>query len=508
MNVAIRVDSSERIGAGHLARCLALADALRSRGAVVLFVCRSLPGDLSNLVRRSGFELISLEQPSESVETGEPTFWLGGITGEQDADECLRRFADLGRNIDWLVADNYGVDVNWERRLRPRVGRLAVIDDLANRDHDCDLLIDPNLQSEELDRYSGRIPFESLRLIGPQYALLRDEFAKQRGTLRVRDGVVRRILIFFGGTDPTNETSKALDAIRSLERDDLELDVVVGATAPHRASVHERCALDPHIRIHEQTNQMARLLRDADLAIGAGGTSMWERCAMGIPSIVIAVADNQVPASEMMNDQGRAFYIGRSCEVTVSELSRILSGVLQIPQLLRSMSSRSAKLVDGGGARRVAGIMCAPDIRLRAAGPCDCKLLYEWRNDPDSLRNSHNSALIRYETHEGWFSRTLSDGNRVLLIAEAEQQCIGVLRYDLHGSHALVSINLAPGWRGRGLGAWILQIGARWLARNRPGLHEIRAEILPANRASQTIFKQAGYQPGFSTLKHVLKAEA
>jgi len=501
MNVLIRADSSEKTGSGHVVRCLTLAERLRALGVHVRFLSCELPGNVLALVRQSGFEVLALALPAATGDHEAGSHWFYGKSWQTDAAECVTLAGAIDQGVDWLIVDHYGIDSRWEAQMRPHVKQIAVIDDLANRPHDCDLLIDTNLQAHSSSRYDGLVPPRCLRLQGPKFALLRPEFAEQRATQRQRDGMVLRIFVFFGSTDPSNQTSKALQAIASLQRQGIETDVVVGATNPHKEAVGEFCRTHPEFHFYCQSNRMADLMATADLAIGAGGTTTWERCALGLPSIVVTVADNQVPATQAMADEGRLLYLGDQAEVSAKKIAQLIDSLLETPQRLIQLASRSAELVDGRGTERVARIFTAPILRLREARLEDCGAVHAWRNDEQTRSFSHDPRPIPYENHERWFRQALANPERIMLIGEAEGSAVGVLRYDLEQDKAIVSINLAPEWRGRGLGTLLLRSGTEWMRVHHPAVREIRAEVLFQNKASHTVFVDAGYVPYCSIYK-------
>ena len=363
MNVLIRVDSSENTGAGHVVRCLTLAGRLRARGAHVRFLSCALPGNVLALVRQAGFDVHTLSLSAAGADQPSGSIWFYGKSWQADAAECLTLAKADAERVDWLIVDHYGVDSRWEAQLRPHVGSIAVIDDLANRSHDCDLLIDTNLHANGCSRYDGLVPPECFRMLGPKFALLRPEFAEQRANLRARDGKVRRILVFFGGTDPSNQTTKTLEAIASLRLDGIALDVVVGATNPHKERVREFCSARSGFAFHCQTERMAQMMANADLAIGAGGVATWERCAVAVPSIVLTVADNQVPSTQIMAKERRLLYLGDQAEVSAKMIAQQISSLLETPHRLVELSIRSAELVDGYGAERVAAVLFSEDLQ-------------------------------------------------------------------------------------------------------------------------------------------------
>lgn len=358
MNIVVRADSSTAIGTGHLMRCLTLADTLRHQGAEVSFVCRDLPGNISEYVTGKGFKAYRLPAPLRPV-TGASALkhasWLG-VEMKQDLEDTLE-IVDTLPALDWLIVDHYALDFDWERAMRRKSKKIAVIDDLADRRHDCDLLLDQNLYKNMESRYDALAPGDCNRLLGPKYAMLRPEFAQVRQSLRVRDGSINRILVFSGGSDPSNETAKALEAIRLLNRRDLSVDVVVGGANTCRAAIKESCAGMPHATYHCQIENMAELMSEADLAIGAGGTATWERCFLGLPSLVITIAMNQLETTEYLSELGCVWFCGSAATVTSSLLAQRLARLLDEPLSVLKASVACQSIVDGAGCDRVYGCM-------------------------------------------------------------------------------------------------------------------------------------------------------
>ena len=242
--------------------------------------------------------------------------------------------------------------------MRPFCHKLMVIDDLA-RPHSCDLLLDQNLFEKDDDRYAGHIPPSSLRLLGPRYALLREEFVRARESLRERDGHIRRLFVFFGGSDPTNETEKALHAVNLLRPMSMEVDVVLGEANPHRKELQQACASLPGTRCHVQTPHMAELMAAADLSLGAGGSATWERCFLGLPSITVVTADNQEETTSAVARTGAIRYAGRSGEADVSELARLLDALMRAPARVKEMGQRSLGIMGGDDFKGAAGVAAA-----------------------------------------------------------------------------------------------------------------------------------------------------
>lgn len=338
-------------------RCLALAEALRERGVELSFVCREHEGNLFRLIESSGYQLLGLPKPSSYQEGVQVhSSWLGAAQDE-DVEQTCSGWGDE-RRVDWLIVDHYGIDQKWERAARRIAKRVLVIDDLANRAHDCDVLLDQNLRDDM--PYQDLVPQAARQLIGPRFALLRGEFRVARENLSQRDGSVRRLLIFFGGVDADGETIKAIDALAGVDLTGISVDVIVGGSNPKQALIAEKCR-EAGLNYHCQVSDMARFLANADLGLGAGGVSSWERLALGVPTLVIAVADNQMENMRQLEKHGVARALGAAASVSPQHISAALGALLNQPEALRAMSQKALTMVDANGAARVVEEMMASE---------------------------------------------------------------------------------------------------------------------------------------------------
>ena len=354
MRVAFRVDASAESGTGHIMRCCTLANALRASGARTLFICRDLPDSLNDALHARGHDVVQLGGMAPGAELGEleHAHWLGA-TQAHDAEQTLRAVADY--EPDWVVVDHYGIDVGWERVVRRRVPLLMAIDDLADRHHECEVLLDQNLVENLERRYEGRVPQTCQSLLGPRYALLGPAYAGLRCSTQPRTAV-ERILIFFGGADRHNLTGRALEAVLSLGRNDLHIDVVLSLSGADVEAVQKVAARSSTVTCHRGLPTLAPLVASSDLAIGSFGATSWERLCLGLPTLAVLMARNQREVAAALDRAGVALCIGSAETVTAASIAERVSAVLSGADI-RAWSARCMEFCDGEGTQRVLDVI-------------------------------------------------------------------------------------------------------------------------------------------------------
>lgn len=489
MKVAFRVDASVQIGTGHFMRCLTLADELTQRGAQIRFVSRHLPEYLASLLAAKGYELARLDSAENDAAFDElaHAYWLG-CSQAQDAKDSIKALSD--RAWDWLIVDHYALDSRWESKLRQAAPKILAIDDIADRQHDCDALLDQNFYADMNTRYAGKVPDHCRLLFGPRYALLREEFRQLREQVEPRKGSVQRILVFFGGVDADNYTGRAIQSLIDLGVADMQVDVVIGAQHPCREAI-EAASIHPHFTCHVQTNRMAELMAAADLSIGAGGGATWERCSLGLPTIAICTAENQCKQVADAASEGLVYSPDQDYQFDLI-VERHIRSFMENSYLRQLISRNAMQAVDGKGVLRVVAGMGCSGIVMRTAMADDSESLFAWRNHPAIRAVSRNSGLINWEDHSRWFASLLSDPNRVLLIGQRDGVPIGVVRFDTQDHRVEVSIYLVPGITG--CGRDLLHSAEMWFAQNRFGINTFHADVLGANERSHQLFLSAGYE--------------
>lgn len=493
MKVAFRVDSSIHIGSGHISRCTALATALRKKGAEVVFVCAELPGNHSYIARHAGLDVLTL---SEGVPTS----------------DAIRTAEALGTHVDWLVVDHYGLDQSWERAMRPWCERILTIDDLANRPHDANLLLDPAWPPDQ-ERYRGLVPTEAVLLLGPRYALISSDITELHSRTRQLEASPT-VLVFFGGSDLTNLTGRTMSALRHSDLAGVTTDVVIGASNPHARSIQLAATEMPFVTVHDAVPSLAPLLARNTIGVGAGGVSMWERMCAGVPSIVVSLAENQVPSTRGLASQGVISYLGTDDPVSSTNLQSALVALLGDPIRRKQMSDQGRALVDGRGSSRVAEALVPSEperLQMRSANESDRELLFGWANDPEARRSAIQQDPIPWSDHVTWFTNRIRDPKTFLYMLEADGLAVGQVRlelttrFELWGEVAVLDYFLDEVVRGRGWACPMICSAVQAL-RKRVNVPVV-ADVRTGNVASLKTLTQVGFthhtndpQPGIERL--------
>lgn len=356
MKFVFRTDASSKIGTGHMMRCLTLAKKLRDIGKDCKFICRDNGGNFIEKILQEKFDVISLNSSIQKKMNRAKNFyepdhydWLG-VNWEEDAQQTINA---LGKDIiDWLVIDHYALNNQWEKTLRPYTKKIMVIDDLGDRKHECDLLLDQNLGSSE-ERYKKLIPQKCKRLFGPKFALLNPIYSSSRAKMKNRKGDIKRVLIYFGWG---KETIKILENVINLfsepELKNIYIDIVVSSDHSDFVKIKKKIAGRNKLNIYSNLTNLVDLMKSSDLSIGAGGSTTWERCCMGLPSIIVETALNQKLAAEAMKSEGAAFVFKPSTNL----INEIRDAVLLLKKDLNvylEMSNKAFKICDGNGINRV-----------------------------------------------------------------------------------------------------------------------------------------------------------
>ena len=501
MLFAFRVDASCAIGSGHVMRCLTLADSLSELGNEIVFICKEHDLNLINKITNFGYEVkgLYLDSSNDFNSQLQHAEWLGG-TQEDDADKTL---AAINAEVDWMIVDHYALDECWHNKIRPHVKRILVIDDLGDRKHNCDILLDQNLGATK-EKYQEMVSKDCELLLGPEYALLRPEFAKWRDksiARRMHVAEPKNILVSLGGVDPQNITTDVINELSKLcALVDAEVNVVLGGQSPHMKAV-EMAAKNASLKInvHVDSIRMAELMSQADLAIGASGSTSWERCALGLPAINYVIADNQKPIAEELVKNGASIMV---------KSARDLSDAVDLMRKsLNSFSLISAGLVDAMGTARVINCLLFKrfsilinDVNLTAEDLTTLprkKIIevLQARNHPDVRSKMFNKNIISLEEHLTFIENLLADTSSRQFMIRQDGYFVGVVNFrDIDWSNKSASFGIyANLFKKIGMAGDKLMIAADFIIKIM-GLSSISLMVESVNFKAQKLYEKWGYK--------------
>jgi UDP-2,4-diacetamido-2,4,6-trideoxy-beta-L-altropyranose hydrolase len=470
----IRADASVAIGTGHVMRCLALAQAWQDVGGRSVFAMAE------------STDAICSRLAAESCDVAQIPAAAGG---PDDSRETLR----LARThkAEWVVIDGYHFDAEYQRLLKDAGLNLLVLDDYGHaRYYSADLILNQNLGADE-SLYVSRDSKTHL-LLGPRYCLLRREFSAWRSWRREVASVGRRLLVTMGGSDPANVTAKVIEGLKLIEVDELEVIVVAGGSNPHSGSLSLPGPAGKRMSLRRDVKNIPELMAWADAAVSSAGTTCWELCLLAVPSLLIDVADNQTAPARELARRGCAIHLGNGGEVSAEQIADEGEKLLKSERTRRDLSLRCRELVDGLGARRVVLAMRS-GLRLRSAREDDCRLLWDWVNDPQVRAAAFCSDPIPWERHKTWFASKMKDPNCHILIAQdSEGRTVGQFRVDWRSDReGDIDVSVAPACRGTGNGSVLIDLGTNWVFAERG--ERLHAFVKVENHASRRAFEQAGF---------------
>lgn len=393
---------------------------------------------------------------------------------------------------DWVVVDHYAFDASWHRFVASSTSaRVAAVDDLPDRDFDVDLLIDHNL-ARSAGKYRGRLPARARQLMGPRYALIGARFAEVHP--HIPSGGVSSIGIFMGGVDAQGMSAVAWRACRHVAAFGGEIEIVTTSANPRLDDLSRLIAADRLTTLRVDLPDLADFFARHDLQIGAGGGATWERCSVGAPTLLLVLAENQRAVVPVLSEAGVVATVPEADNLSDHSIGRAIGALMREPKRLGCMNSAARQLVDGRGAERVALAMTSRNLSTRPARITDAEMMYRWRNDHATRAVSGNSAEIALPQHTQWLRTALEDSSRMVLIGHVGDVQVGVVRVDIAGNEALVSIYLDPGLHGLGLGTALLASGEVAAAQRLPEGATFVADVLNHNPVSRRLFESSGYR--------------
>lgn len=495
-NIVLRVDSSTSIGSGHVMRCLTLADALKNKGANCTFICRKHSGNMLALIQSRGHGVVAL--PIRGANTTltsqhprqEYLSWLGATTDE-DAAQTIAALQSLKTdNPALLIVDHYALNKDWEEQLKPYCQKIMVIDDLADRQHDCDLLLDQTFGRDELD-YQALVPEHCTILTGSYYALLRPEFAQWReySLQRRQQPQLKQLLITLGGVDKDNVTGQVLTAlVNSQLPNDCHITIVMGEYAPWLESIKTQAQQLPWpTEVRVNVTHMAELMANSDLCIGAAGSTTWERCCLGVPTIMLVLAENQRKIANELDRKDIATTIYHVAKLS-HKLDTILTG---ISSGLHTKIETSSIICDGLGTKKISNHLVGGSF-IRQMKISDLKLVRQWRNHPSVRSCMFNQNEVGQDEHEQWFLEKSRQQNQFLLIFENQGKPQGFISFNvkdnLEAEWGFYKAPDSPPGTGKLLGHYVLDYAFKKVR-----LDKVNAQVIQYNQGSLILHQKLGF---------------
>lgn len=472
----IRADASVATGTGHVMRCLALAQAWQDASGQVIFAAAEITDALRERLGDEGCTIESVSSP-------------GGSSA--DATQTVA-FAQA-HGAAWVVVDGYVFGSQYQRPFNVAGVKTLFLDDHGRGSpYSANVVLNQNVGANR-DLYTDRDPQTRL-LLGTRYCLLRREFARWRSWHREISSTCSQLLVLMGGSDPENVTARVLEALATDEFKGLATTVVVGGSNPNFAILKSLAGSWPNIILRKNVTAMGELIASADIAISASGATCWELCCLGLPSLLVDVADNQKPIATELDRRGCALHIG-DWSVTLAVIQQRLRELVGSVELRQSLAFRSRELVDGRGAERaISAMRGTPLLCLRRAAQSDAPLLWEWANDPEVRAASFSSSPIPWEAHVAWLADKVDPSKTLFLIAEEEDgSSVGQVRFDLSGNEAELNFSIAKEHRGLGRASPLIESAVLrlWADTTTARVH---AFVKAENIASAKAFEKTGFE--------------
>ena len=493
-NLFIRADSTNTIGTGHVMRCIALAQAWQEHDGKVTFLSHCESDKIKQRILNEGFEFLPIKMPHPDPSDLKNV--LNYLTAIRNPQSAIRN---------WIVLDGYHFTPDYQKAIRKNDYKLLVIDDMAHLDYyHADILVNQNINAPDLNYSCDK---NTIQLLGCDYVMLRREFLEYKNCKREIPEKAKKILVTLGGADPDNVTLKVIETLKLLNDPDLEVKVVVGPSNPHLKKLQsairnpcpvkrETCLTGAQFVIHilQNVTDMPSLMARADMAITAGGTTCCEIAFMGLPYIILVLAENQKRVAEKLDEHGAAINLGWYEVVASDMIAKAFQEMVLEKEVRAKMSSCGRKIVDGIGGKRILMSMMVGKLTLRPVQEQDCKLIWKWANDPDVRAASFSSEYISWNDHFRWFNSKFNDPFCLYYIAMNEREIpVGQVRFEKNEKETIISISVDNKYRGSGYGSMIIKLASKQFFRVSDD-QVVHAYIKKNNETSRHAFVEAGFK--------------
>ncbi len=432
LKVLFRSDAFKEIGTGHLARCLTLADCLKDKKHGVSFIVNKKSKECIKKLGKLNHKFL---------------YHNYNIGSNSDANLTIKIAKKY--SIKWVVLDGYNFSTTYQENLKGGGLKILILDDYAHlKKYYCDALLNQNISAKK-ELYKGT---SAKFLLGSDYFILRDEFFKSGKKKRKISNTPNKILITMGGSDLNNVSSKILTFLNAYKEKKLEIIIIAGSINPHINKLNKLAKRSFHdVKVIENCKNMPSLISWADIGITSGGTTSYEIAYMGLPSLMVSLAKNQILNVEELSRKQSTINLGFYTSLKKDEFINQFKKLLFSKEGRAKMSLRAKNLVDGLGKERIIRELNSKNLILKSATLKDSKLLWKWRNDLLVRRNSFSSKLIKWNEHVSWFKNHFNDKNSFIYIAYTNGIPIGVVRFKLNNNNLKISFSICKEFRKKGL---------------------------------------------------------
>lgn len=477
--LVIRADATIAGGTGHVMRCMALAQVWRDKGGKVVFISYCESAALPQRLTAEGFDFIPLTKCYP-----DPVDWhvTRGI---------MARLRTRGAKREpWLVVDGYHFEAEYQN-IKAEGYKLLWIDDYGQADHYyADLVLNQNISADP-SWYINRESYTQL-LLGPQYALLRREFERWQDWQREIPTMARKVLVTLGGADPDNVTLKTIQALKQLDIPGLEARIVIGPVNPNLELLEKEICDDSRLQLFRNVADMPEVMAWADVAISSGGSTCWELAFMGLPCIILIIAENQRGNAEALERENNCINLGWPQDLPVERITSQLKKLMLNFKMRSLMSQRGQNLVDGYGGLRLLKAIAGEPLKLRPVLPEDCERVWKWANDPSVRAASFSDAFIPWEEHISWFQKRIKHPHFYIGLNQDDLP-VGQVRFDQKESETVISVMIDNSFRNRGYGVVLIRQACEEVLL-KSNIKAIHAYLKPDNKASILAFVLAGFK--------------
>ena len=483
MNVVFRIDASKDNGIGHLFRCKNLASSLINRGAKVHFIMRYFDTEFRKFLKLREHKVSFLPKKKIFLKMDHENLWPKRL---QKIDAIDTKKIISNKKIDLLIVDHYGLNSIWEKTFSKEVRKIMVISDYLNRSHSCDFFLNQNVLKEQNLNLNRTLPKKCKILIGPKYSLLDKSYNHYRKNIKIKNNLVSKVFISFGGSETPELLEKVIEAFDCKELRNLQLNIASKKVLKKFPKIKKI--------FYKKQNTLAKLIYKSDFCIGAGGITTWERMCLGKPSLIFSISKNQLQISRNLKDKNLIYLVKYNKNIKPKFIRKKIISIIKDTKLFNEKKMNSILTVDGLGVNRVTEVLYpsfSKDLRLRKTTKSDMITYYNWVNEKDAIKSSFKNKLVHINSHKRWFNKNIKRKKTIMYVLEVKKLPVGQIRFNINNKNVYIDYSLDKTVRGRNWGKKIIDLGLKKL--NFSKFHVINAEVKKDNYKSIAVFNNLGF---------------